>query len=274
MVLFTKELVVKFYAFKSFTILRNNMILRAKTTVGESHPENEDFYHMSFGGKRVKAAVGDWARNKVGKYKGGVIGSASAQKRIALSEKTGYELIEELNDVIKGKYLQLEIDYVKGPELRFTGYIGHVIVTPETTKITSVGDVRVAVDGKIVAGKTKKVDIRNAKLRKEYIGKTGDIEGSYKHIEKYILEQFGFQNNPDHELCYPAIDGTVTVPIEEIDILEIPTPKHILIWSDGYVTPKEYTIEGLDKEFERMYEVDPCRIGEFLNTGFIILYFL
>lgn len=266
---------------------------------GESHERLEDFHVTGFNGSVLKIAVGDWASNLVGgPYRdgfvsralisvkehwgspargvnGGVIGAHVARGLIAESTATGYELIEEINSALASKYAYLIKkgydslkDYKSRRELAFTGYIAHLIITPEKMDVTTVGDVRVAADDKLIAGERKAVDIRNAQLRAEYIRRTGDVEGGFDYIRPRILEQFSWQNVPGREFSYPAIDGTETLR-GGVETLALPTPKRILVWTDGYLPPDDFTIEGLERKLQEVYHIDPHRCREFPAVGFL-----
>jgi hypothetical protein len=254
------------------------MKIRSISISGETHHRLEDFSLVNLEHNRLKAAVGDWANNLVGGpyaypevlahleekegtlLNGGVIGSILARETIRASESIGLELINEINKRIRRAYETLGIrNYKQQRELTFTGYIAHIIANAEQMHITAVGDVRVAVDGKVVVGKTKKIDEHNAQLRKEYIARTGDVEGSFDFIKPSNILQFQYQNTPGHEFSYPAIDGTKTLPKKEIEMLTLPTPKKILMWTDGYLTPNEFSIEGLERKLAEVYAVDPQR---------------
>ncbi len=253
-----------------------------KYLIGETHKKSEDFFYIDYSNQRLKVAVGDWASNLIGghykdketalflnenpdeEYNGGVIGSVLAKKVISSSEETGYNLISLINKKLETKYQELGIKgYRDNRALTFTGYIGHIIANSKGTIITAVGDVRIAVDGKIIAGKTKKIDIHNANLRKNFIEETGNIKESFNHIKPNIISQYKFQNNPGNEFSYPAIDGTETLPKKEIEIKKIKTPKHILIWSDGYEIPDKFIIAGLEKKLQEVYSEDPNRCNKF-----------
>ena len=150
------------------------MRVRAISVIGDSHPRLEDFWCVDFNGQRLKAAVGDWANNLVGgpyedletaialnetgqRYNGGVIGAKLAEKTIRGSEAVGHNLLALMNNTLARKYEQLNItNYAKQRALTFTGYIAHIIATPQQATITAVGDVRIAADGRLLAGKKKK----------------------------------------------------------------------------------------------------------------------
>jgi hypothetical protein len=244
------------------------MKARILCIAGETH-DVEDFYFADLGNGRLKAAAGDWAHNLVGKIDGGYVGKTAARDAVAGSELTGPRLIEEINHAIAEQYVKLGIEgYRTDRAHAFTGYVSHVIVRPETAIVTAVGDVRVAFDGKIIAGKTKAVDIRNADIRKHYVERTGDAASGYNPIKDKILDQFKFQNVAGHRLSYPALDGTETLA-DGIEFMELPAPSRILLWTDGYLEPEEFTIEGLEDKLRRVYEVDPFRCGIFPAVGFL-----
>lgn len=121
---------------------------------------------------------------------------------------------------------------------------------------------RVAVDGVVVAGKTKRVDEVNAQKRAEYIAKNG-LSGVNEYMKELVLNQFQFQNSPG-KFSYPAIDGTET-PTKGITVWGMSgPPRRISIWSDGLVTPdkpKGFTIESLRRKMAEVYRVDPQRCG-------------
>ncbi|MFA4819389.1 MAG: hypothetical protein WC613_00345 [Candidatus Aenigmatarchaeota archaeon] len=129
--------------------------------------------------------------------------------------------------------------------------------------VTAIGDVRVAANGKIIAGKTKIIDIRNAEIRADYIRKTSDIKGSHDYIEPRILAQFRVQNRPGHKFSYPAIDGTKTLPHSGVKTFVAHTPKRILIWSDGYAAPRIFTIKGLERTLNEIYKTDLHRCNKY-----------
>lgn len=255
---------------------------------GESHQRLEDFFIFSFSDGRLKVAVGDWANNLVGgpySYPevayhlgekadtllgGGVIGSILARETIRKSELSGLDLIYQLNKRIRRAYEDLGLtDYYDNRALTFTGYLVHLLVDSEQIKVTAVGDVRIACDGIIIAGRTKRIDDYHSQMRKEYIKRTGDHEGAYHHIRPSIIRQYRFQNTPGNEFSYPAIDGTETLPREEIEILSMPTPKRILVWSDGFITPDDYSIAGLENKLKECYEKDPHRYKDYPAVGYL-----
>ena len=265
------------------------MKVKAVSIPGESHKHPEDFYLVSYDQSRqqLKIAVGDWANNLAGgpfqdaginhllglpegtKLNGGVLGSTVAKQVILASDSTGVNLIREMNEAIRKKYDELGVrDYARNPAERFTGYVAHVLATPRKTVVTAVGDVRCIVDGNLVAGRTKRMDSHHNELRRRYIEETGDVEGAYNRLLKpLIIQQFQYQNQPGHEFTYPAIDGTETKPEESIDLLNLNGARRLLLWTDGYETPTEFTIDGLEAQLRNIWEVDPGRCKKFLSVG-------
>ncbi len=241
---------------------------------------SEDFYFIDFNGHRLKVAVGDWASNLVGgpytheetavlrgepadtKYNGGVIGSTLVKDVIERTDETGYKLIQLANERIRGAYEQLGIKgYRENRALTFTGYIAHAIVAPEKTVVTGVGDVRLAADSRILTGITKAIDTHHTELRKWCI-ENGSEDWFKKMLNAFIISQYETQNVLGHKFSYPAIDGTETLPQEGITFIEIPTPKNLLLWSDGFEEPDNqdgFTIEGLESKLKKVYNEDPQR---------------
>lgn len=264
---------------------------------GETHRNPEDFQYVNLDKDRMilKAAAGDWASNLVGKpyedpelsdalgkpidtkYNGGFIGANVAKHVIASTNETGYKLIEKINKALARKYEELIatgrddlLEYRRRRELTFTGYIAHLMATPEEMVITGVGDVKLAADRRILTGKTKEVDIYHPLVRRLCIERYGDAEGGFAHIRPLIVAQFQRQNVPGHPLSYPAIDGTETLPVEDVSRIVIQKgsfPGQILIWTDAYVDPDEFTIEGLERKLAHVYEVDPLRYLEYPSVG-------
>lgn len=248
---------------------------------GTGKERSEDFYIIDFDGKRLKVAVGDWASNLVGgpyahtetarlrgepeetEYNGGVIGSTLVREAIKKTELTGYPLIIEANRRIAQAYKELGIESVEKDRAKsFAGYIAHAIVTPEKMVVTVVGDVRLAVDGKIIAGKTKKIDEFHANLRAMSFRELGDTNWFKQVVVPLIIAQYTYQNRPGNTLSYPAIDGTETLPIEGVEAFEAAPPSRLLLWSDGFEPPngtENFTIVGLEEKLKGVYSEDPER---------------
>jgi len=258
---------------------------------GDNKFHSEDFLYVGLRDGILTAAVGDWASNLTGnlyedretaaalghdastRYNGGVIGAQTARRVIKSSKSTGADIVREINEALAAKYGDMSRKYDELKRFRddkrvcFTGFLSHVVATPQEMVITNVGDVRAAVGDCIVSGKDTIVQKFLNGVRQLYIGLTNDTQGTYDVIRPLIYEQFRWQNG-DRPLSAPVINGTAT-RADGINTLKIKTPENcgLLLFSDGYVVPEEFTIDGLERMLAHVYEVDPFRYKEFPAAG-------
>ncbi len=249
---------------------------------------SEDFFYVGFNGT-LKVAVGDWATNMLGgkydvqepakhmgtrkKLPGGVIGRTAAMRTVERSMSTGRELVEEINAALVREYRRLEKRYpsMEGWEEDsrkcFPGFIAHALVEPEETAITSVGDVKLAADGVIVAGEDTVIQKLLNRMRRLIIERKGiDPKNAYEELKPFILRQYAWNNDMSHPLGYPTINGNPT-PREGVVTRRIKTPRKLLLYTDGYVDPEVFTIEGLEKQLAHAYRIDPHRYRHFPAVG-------
>ncbi|MFC2142818.1 hypothetical protein ACFLQN_00270 [Candidatus Aenigmatarchaeota archaeon] len=259
---------------------------------GEFHKITQDFHYAGLRNGTLTAAAGDWAVNLTGhlyrddetafmldmpqetEYNGGVIGATTVCNQIIRNiardpPLTGIPLVEDLNRALANKYARLGINGYEDRRRRtFLGYIAHILVNPDIMNITAVGDVCVAADGQKIAGRTKRVDIVHPRLRAMYVKRTEDVDGGFDHVRPWIDAQTRFQNTPGSKNSFPAVDGTKTQPESEIELIQAKTPGRLLIWTDTYVDPTDFTIEGLERMLEHVYDVDPHRFKRYPAVGY------
>lgn len=178
------------------------------------------------------------------------VGSTTARNTILQNTHlVGGELITTLNTEIRKACARIGIipktvsedqwlDYLtKNRAEALTGYIGHVLLTPEKILVTGVGDVFVHVDGVRVVGKEKPID----GLKKTMIDQMASkltIERQKIHEllnTPLTLMQFEYmQNNPRQggTLAYSAIDGTETMDYD-FHGFAAKSGDSILIYTDG-----------------------------------------
>ncbi len=261
---------------------------------GDNKKHSEDFSYTGLRKGRLVAAVGDWATNLIGglyidretalafghspntQYSGGSIGAQIARRVVEKSESTGHKLVGEINNALAAKYEELadrgheELrNFREDPRLCFTGFLAHVTATHDEMTLTSVGDVMIYMNGKRLAGEETKIQRFLNVVRQAYIDATGDINGAYDVIKPIIREQYRWQNGT-HPLSCASINGN-PMPAKGIvtsTIINMPK-KHasLLLFSDGYVTPSDLTIEGLEDMLAYVYRVDPYRCKQFPAVG-------
>ena len=273
------------------------MIIKPSAIVAPGHPDRiEDFYTFRLDSQReyLIADVGDWANQLSGgpygfpalardrdepedtKYGGGLIGAFIARKTLQKSGNSGWSLIDEINAAIRERgYERIGVqNYREQRALTFTGYIARVVANPERTLVTAVGDVRVAVDGEVIAGRTKNIDEHVPQVRRHYILEHGETleaikEAYLKASKPAMINQYSWQNTPGHAFSYPAIDGTNTSPNEGVQVVDVPTPRKLLMWSDGYpANPDVFSVAGLEAKLRQVYEEDPYRYKKYPAVGY------
>lgn len=218
----------------------------------------------------IAAAVLDYARNFVGPTSyvhrptnklGGLPDQArlnlgtlmSIQAAGYISENptlTGPELVGRLNDLHRRIYVEIglllpdlsvaqTLDALarRRPELA-TGYISHVLVTPDSISATSVGECYVSLGPDVLLGSEKEVDRDKLKLIRKVSNQFGiDYQKAYQVMEPMITQQqFEVQNVPGHRYSYPAVDGTVTLE-GGIKVLQLPcrsaATQALSLYTDG-----------------------------------------
>lgn len=247
-------------------------------TEGKSDDRNED----SFGYNDHNFVIADGATDKSGrKYNdetGGEIVSELIVLKTLESELIGTELIKYLNREIYKLYKKLGItEDTKDPRYRFTATLVSVRIDKEKVAITVVGDSGFRINGINVYQSFKEVDEINAQKRSDYIrenSKGDDITDKLQleargHIMSLLVKQFEYQNDPDHELGYGAIDGSST-PDKFIQEFEFKRDdiKTIELFTDGYpVVPEEgITIKHWEDALQEANQDDPYRYKKYKST--------
>jgi serine/threonine protein phosphatase PrpC len=156
------------------------------------------------------------------------------------------------------------IDDTKIGVNRFTCGFVLARIVGEKLIITYLGDCGFRINGKELYKFEKQLDIDHAEMRAKFINETGDVEGGYAHVKPSIINQFQFQNDPDHELGYGALDGTST-PEKFVEVFEynLDQVKTLELFTDGYFDyPDKPTVEEWEKTYERVEKEDP---GKYLK---------
>lgn len=110
------------------------------------------------------------------RFNGGLIGSIALRNLFTQTVASGNELLYAANETIRHTYLDLSI--IDAPENaphidpihRFTGYIGHALVGPEVTTLTSTEDIFIYLNGKLHQGADKVTEVRKQALIDELSG--------------------------------------------------------------------------------------------------------
>ena len=132
------------------------------------------------------------------KLDGGEIASSVMQRYVEDNPAAvGIPLVSDLNQALLETYREigLAVDHEHREKL-FTGYIGHVRITPETVTVTGVGDVRVQINGKLVVGVEKEIDrLYFAIIAAAATALRRDRQEIYQTLMPVLnLHQFKFQN--------------------------------------------------------------------------------
>jgi len=249
-------------------------------------------------------AVGDMANNLVGQtsyqdadtatglgldatvdLNGGLIGSYVLRTEMVNVSDHGTAVIKAANKALRTAYARLGLADDLDAAERFTGYLLHAVINPEVTYLTSLGDVYAWVNGDLVAGQEKEIDIIKTQFIDELAARHDALteqvatfakqvqldevthQELLKALEKSIADEPTFtrqtvympvdtivtpwqirvlQNNANHPLGYGAIDGTET-PEGFIQVVTIRTEdiETLVIATDGS-KQKNAEVLGID----------------------------
>lgn len=236
---------------------------------GKVNNKNEDAFKNSDTCFVVADGATDKSNKKYDGKTGGEIVANLIVKLCIKSKLNGFELVEYINTELHKLYKKYRIlSVTRDPMYRFTAVFVVARLIEDKIVVTIVGDVGLRING------NKKYQFANpngeihAKIRSDYIKKTGDIEGGRSQILPIIIEEYKYQNHPSHKLGYGVVDGTKTpkkyVEIFKYNVEDINT---IELFSDGYYDePKGTTIEDWERMYARIEKEDPYKYKKYLAT--------
>lgn len=234
-------------------------------------------------GSALVVAVGDMADNLTGTtyrqpelacvaglpeeypLNGGLVGSIALRYALMQWEEAGEDVIPFANNALDMMYRQLDMGSASelDPAELFTGYLAHARLTDETTTITSVGDVRVWVNGGLVAGAEKAVDTAKDKLITdctaalqlgvgEQVMRFANIAMTFGEKARWgypgsqelyarLITATSDVDSPDRQTVYRAVDNFVT-PWQIRELQNQLYDRHPWAYGaiDGRRTPDEY----------------------------------
>lgn len=128
--------------------------------------------------------------------------------------------------------------------------------------ITQVGDTSYRINGTELHENFKEIDRILARRRSEYINShPEDIQGGRRAIVESIKAQYAYQNSPEHELGYGAVDGTVTPEkFVKVFVVRLSDVHTFEIYSDGYYRVADQpTIESWEESYRIVEREDPYK---------------
>lgn len=236
---------------------------------GKNNKLNEDYFDYN----DKNFVIADGATDKNGKKysnkTSGEIISRLVVKEALKSSLNGVKLINLINKKTYFLYKQLNIlNKTVDPKFRFSCCVVVARIVKENLIVTQLGDSGFRINCKDIFLNIKQIDINNAKKRAEYIRKTGNIIGSRDYIVPTLLNQFKYQNNPNHRLGYGVIDGIYT-PSKFIKVFKFFMNKvnTVELFTDGYLSvPNKTTINDWEKIHKKIEKEDPYKYKKYLSV--------